>query len=128
MPARAKLDEWRSHKGAFYSRLAWTRAKIVRSLPVAAPRGSDESQGRFYWEYRFTPFGPHDRKDGYDVFVCQFESDEAAKDCLNDFGMFVSECLYADYVRCLPPTILIDSRDGRSSTKPGGWCLINVWA
>jgi hypothetical protein len=98
-------------------------------LPVAAARCFDESQGRYYWEYRFTPFGPRDRRDGYDVFVCRYGSDEAAKDRLNDFGLVVTECLYAGYVRCLPPTILIDSREELARASSDCGCFpINVLA
>lgn len=99
-------------------------------LPVAAARRFDESQGRYYWGYRFTPFGPPDRRDGYDVFVCRYDSDEAAKNRLNDFGVVVTECHYAGYVRCLPPTILIDSREevARATPTDCGCFPINVWA
>ncbi len=48
-------------------------------LAVIAARWFDESEGQYYWDYRFAPFGPRDRKEGYDVFVCRYEADAAAK-------------------------------------------------
>jgi hypothetical protein len=62
--------------------------------------------------------------------VCQHERDVAAKDRLKDFGTVVTECFYVGYVRCLPPAILIDCRDNRSSGPHADRCLIpvSVWA
>ena len=104
--------------------------KAADELAVIAARLFDESEGRYYWDYRFTPFGPRDRREGYDVFVCQHERDVAAKDRLKDFGTVVTECFYVGYVRCLPPAILIDCRDNRSSGPHADRCLfpVNVWA
>jgi hypothetical protein len=99
-------------------------------LAMTAVRRLDESEGRYYWDYRFTPFGPRDRIDGYDVFVCPHEPDDLAKDCFEDFGYVVTECFYAGYIRCLPPAILIDCRDSGSGSLSGDCCLfpVNVWA
>jgi hypothetical protein len=44
MLARAEQDEGNAHKRAFYSRLARTRAKIVRSLP--SPRRAAPMKAR----------------------------------------------------------------------------------
>jgi hypothetical protein len=99
-------------------------------LAVIAARRFDESEGRYYWNYQFAPFGPRDRSDGYDVFVCPSEPDNAAQDRLEDFGVVVTECFYAGYVRCLPPAILIDARESDSSDAFHDCCLfpVNVWA
>lgn len=87
-------------------------------LAVIAARRFDESEGRYYWNYRFALFGPRDRSDGYDVFVCPCEPDEATQNRLKDFGVVVTQCFYAGYVRCVPPAILIDSRENHSSDAP----------
>jgi hypothetical protein len=99
-------------------------------LAVIAARRFDESEGRYYWDYRFTPFGPRDCRDGYDVFVCQHEPDDAAKEHLRDFGVVVTGCFYVGYVRCLPPPIVNDFRDSRSSDALDDCCLfpVTVWA
>jgi hypothetical protein len=96
------------------------------ALALMAARRFDESEGRYYWDYRFTPFGPRDRRDGYDVFVCHHEPDTPAKDHLKDFYVVATECFYAGYVRCLPPAILIDCRDSRSSATLGDCCLFPI--
>ena len=99
-------------------------------LAVIAARRFDESEGRYYWSYRFTPFGSRDRSDGYDVFVCPGEPDDAAQDRLEDFGVVVTECFYAGYVRCVPPAILIDYRESHSNGAFGDCSVfpVNVWA
>src|SRR5512136_2566543 len=74
-------------------------------LAVIAARRFDESEGRYYWNYRFAPFGPCDRSDGYDVFVCPCEPDETTQNRLEDFGIVVTQCFYVGYVRCVPPAI-----------------------
>jgi hypothetical protein len=99
-------------------------------LAVFAARRFDESEGRYYWSYRFTPFGPRDRCEGYDVFVCPGEDDDASQDRLEDFCVVVTQCFYAGYVRCAPPAILIDSRESHSRGALGDCCIfpVNVWA
>jgi hypothetical protein len=99
-------------------------------LAVIAARRFDESEGRYYWNYRFASFGPRDRGGGYEVFVCPDEPDDAAQDLLEDFGVVVTECFYAGYVRCVPPAILIDCRESHSRDAFGDCCLfpVNVWA
>jgi hypothetical protein len=84
-------------------------------LAVIAARRFDESEGRYYWSYRFTPFGSRDRSDGYEVFVCLGQPDDAAQDRLEDFGVVVMECFYAGYVRCVPPPILIGPKGETAS-------------
>ncbi|CAJ0872772.1 hypothetical protein AMST5_02448 [freshwater sediment metagenome] len=105
------------------------RRESADALALKAARQFDEREGRFYWDYRFTPFGPRDRKDGYDVFICRHERDATTEERLQDFGVVVTECFYAGYVRRLPPAILIDCRERRSSDAHVD-CLfpVNVWA
>ena len=101
------------------------------ALAVIAARRFDESEGRYYWSYKFTPFGSRDRSDGYDVFVCPGEPDDAAQDRLEDFGVVVTECFYVGYVRCVPLAILIDARESHSRDDAFHDCClfpVNVWA
>jgi hypothetical protein len=104
--------------------------EFTDALALASARQFDEREGNFYWDYRFTPFGPHDRKDGYDVFICRHGPEAAAEVRLQDFGVVVTGCFYAGYVRRLPPAILIDCRERRSSDAHVDCCLFpaNVWA
>ncbi len=99
-------------------------------LAVIAARRFDESEGRYYWNYLFAPFGARGHSDGYDVFICPSEPDETAQIRLEDFGDVVTQCFYAGYVRCVPPAILIDSRENHSSDAFEDRCLfpVNVWA
>jgi hypothetical protein len=98
-------------------------------LAVIAARWFDESEGQYYWDYRFAPFGPRDRKEGYDVFVCRYEADAAAKMRLQDFGVVATKCFYVGYVCRLPPVILIDYRQPRPSGVRADCCLfpVDVW-
>lgn len=111
-------------KSVELSKSAHGREAPDDELAVVAARRFDEREGRYYWDYRFTPFGPRDRRDGYDVFICQHEPGEAGSGHLRDFVVVVTECFYLGYVRCVPPVILIDCRDNRSSSRGADRCLI----
>lgn len=113
-----------------WARRSDQKQESADALALNAARQFDEREGRFYWEYQFAPFGPRDGKDGYDVFICRHEPDTTTKERLQDFGVVVTECFYAGYVRRLRPAILIDYRDRQFSDTPVDCCLfpVNVWA
>jgi hypothetical protein len=46
---------------------------IVEERALTAARRHDESEGRFYWNYRPMPYCPVNCSKGFDVFVCPDE-------------------------------------------------------
>jgi len=88
--------------------------RATKDRAVTAARRHDESEGRYYWDYKFMSFCPHDCREGIDVFVCPHEGAVPLDNRLNSFIAVITVCFYVGYILCQPPTILIGFRARRS--------------
>lgn len=89
--------------------------KNVAQLAIVAARVFDESEGRFRWNYHYSPFGPFEKCQGYDVFACAQDLDDAPACRYLQLSNVICECFYVGHVRCIPPVVSLHSRRMRAA-------------
>ncbi|MGJ0507783.1 MAG: hypothetical protein ACR652_11820 [Methylocystis sp.] len=85
----------------------------VSKLSVVAARLFDESEGRLRWNYEYSPFGPLEKGEGYDIFACSHDLHEAPPVHFEDLANVFCECFYVGHVRCIPPVVSLQSHRSR---------------